>query len=206
MALDAELRTKTGTGASKKARNEGKIPVSLYGGDLEATSLLVNRREFEALLKKEGSNAVFDVNYDGKTQKVILKNFEKAALADQFYSVDLAAISADQKLQVEIPLVLVNAETIKEGIVELVMNTVEVETAPDTIPNSFEIDVTGMEIGDSKSIADLEVPAGVEVLVESEETIVSVSVPSEEPEETDSEEAAEPEVIGEEQEDSESEE
>ncbi|EHR36547.1 50S ribosomal protein L25 [Facklamia languida] len=206
MALDAELRTKTGTGASKKARNEGKIPVSLYGGDLEATSLLVNRREFEALLKKEGSNAVFDVNYDGKTQKVILKNFEKAALADQFYSVDLAAISADQKLQVEIPLVLVNAETIKEGIVELVMNTVEVETAPDTIPNSFEIDVTGMEIGDSKSIADLEVPAGVEVLVESEETIVSVSAPSEEPEETDSEEAAEPEVIGEEQEDSESEE
>ena len=206
MALDTELRTKTGTGASKKARNEGKIPVSLYGGDLEATSLLVNRREFEALLKKEGSNAVFDVNYDGKTQKVILKNFEKAALADQFYSVDLAAISADQKLQVEIPLVLVNAETIKEGIVELVMNTVEVETAPDTIPNSFEIDVTGMEIGDSKSIADLEVPAGVEVLVESEETIVSVSAPSEEPEETDSEEAAEPEVIGEEQEDSESEE
>ena len=206
MALDAELRTKTGTGASKKARNEGKIPVSLYGGDLEATSLLVNRREFEALLKKEGSNAVFDVNYDGKTQKVILKDFEKAALADQFYSVDLAAISADQKLQVEIPLVLVNAETIKEGIVELVMNAVEVETAPDTIPNSFEIDVTGMEIGDSKSIADLEVPAGVEVLVESEETIVSVSAPSEEPEETDSEEAAEPEVIGEEQEDSESEE
>lgn len=206
MALDAELRTKTGTGASKKARNEGKIPVSLYGGDLEATSLLVNRREFEALLKKEGSNAVFDVNYDGKTQKVILKNFEKAALADQFYSVDLAAISADQKLQVEIPLVLVNAETIKEGIVELVMNTVEVETAPDMIPNSFEIDVTGMEIGDSKSIADLEVPAGVEVLVESEETIVSVSAPSEEPEETDSEEEAEPEVIGEEQEDSESEE
>ncbi|MGX7141055.1 50S ribosomal protein L25 [Facklamia languida] len=206
MALDAELRTKTGTGASKKARNEGKIPVSLYGGDLEATSLLVNRREFEALLKKEGSNAVFDVNYDGKTQKVILKNFEKAALADQFYSVDLAAISADQKLQVEIPLVLVNAETIKEGIVELVMNAVEVETAPDTIPNSFEIDVTGMEIGDSKSIADLEVPAGVELLVDSEETIVSVSAPSEEPEETDSEEEAEPEVIGEEQEDSESEE
>ena len=204
MALDAELRTKTGTGASKKARNEGKIPVSLYGGDLEATSLLVNRREFEALLKKEGSNAVFDVNYDGKTQKVILKNFEKAALADQFYSVDLEAISADQKLQVEIPLVLVNAETVKEGIVELVMNTVEVETAPDTIPNSFEIDVTGMEIGDSKSIADLEVPAGVEVLVDSEETIVSVAAPTEEPEETDSEEEAEPEVIGEEKEDSES--
>ena len=204
MALDAELRTKTGTGASKKARNEGKIPVSLYGGDLEATSLLVNRREFEALLKKEGSNAVFDVDYDGKTQKVILKNFEKAALADQFYSVDLEAISADQKLQVEIPLVLVNAETVKEGIVELVMNTVEVETAPDTIPNSFEIDVTGMEIGDSKSIADLEVPAGVEVLVDSEETIVSVAAPTEEPEETDSEEEAEPEVIGEEKEDSES--
>lgn len=197
MSIKAELRTKTGTGASKQARREGKIPATLYGKEVEATSLLVSAREFEALLKAEGSNAVFDVEFDGKTQQVILKDFEKASLKDHFYSIDLEAISANQKLQVEVPLVLLNEETVKVGIVAQVFNTIEVETTPANIPNAFEIDVKGMEIGDTKSISDLEVPAGVEILEDAEETIVSVIAPTEEPAEDEESEAAEPEVIGE---------
>ncbi|GAB7231950.1 MULTISPECIES: 50S ribosomal protein L25 [Facklamia] len=197
MSIKAELRTKTGTGASKQARREGKIPATLYGKEVEATSLLVSAREFEALLKAEGSNAVFDVEFDGKTQQVILKDFEKASLKDHFYSIDLEAISANQKLQVEVPLVLLNEETVKVGIVAQVFNTIEIETTPANIPNAFEIDVKGMEIGDTKSICDLEVPAGVEILEDAEETIVSVIAPTEEPAEDEESEAAEPEVIGE---------
>lgn len=197
MSIKAELRTKTGTGASKQARREGKIPATLYGKEVEATSLLVSAREFEALLKAEGSNAVFDVEFDGKTQQVILKGFEKASLKDHFYSIDLEAISANQKLQVEVPLVLLNEETVKVGIVAQVFNTIEIETTPANIPNAFEIDVKGMEIGDTKSISDLELPAGVEILEDAEETIVSVIAPTEEPAEDEESEAAEPEVIGE---------
>ncbi|MHB0808521.1 MAG: 50S ribosomal protein L25 [Facklamia hominis] len=197
MSIKAELRTKTGTGASKQARREGKIPATLYGKEVEATSLLVSAREFEALLKAEGSNAVFDVEFDGKTQQVILKDFEKASLKDHFYSIDLEAISANQKLQVEVPLVLLNEETVKVGIVAQVFNTIEIETTPANIPNAFEIDVKGMEIGDTKSISDLELPAGVEILEDAEETIVSVIAPTEEPAEDEESEAAEPEVIGE---------
>lgn len=197
MSIKAELRTKTGTGASKQARREGKIPATLYGKEVEATSLLVSAREFEALLKAEGSNAVFDVEFDGKTQQVILKDFEKASLKDHFYSIDLEAISANQKLQVEVPLVLLNEETVKVGIVAQVFNTIEIETTPANIPNAFEIDVKGMEIGDTKSISDLEVPVGVEILEDAEETIVSVIAPTEEPAEDEESEAAEPEVIGE---------
>lgn len=195
MAIKAELRTKTGTSASRKARQEGLIPVSLYGTDFDALSLTINRRDFEALLKKEGSNAVFDLEYDGKTQKVWIKSFDKASLKDLFYNLDLEAISADQKLTVEVPLYLLNEETIKEGIVELIANTIQVETTPDNIPSSFEIDVEGSVIGDVKTVADLVVPENVVILDESDRTIVSVSAPTEEPVETD-EEVAEPEVIG----------
>lgn len=195
MAIKAELRTKTGTSASRKARQEGLIPVSLYGTDFDALSLTINRRDFEALLKKEGSNAVFDLEYDGKTQKVWIKSFDKASLKDLFYNLDLEAISADQKLTVEVPLYLLNEETVKEGIVELIANTIQVETTPDNIPSSFEIDVEGSVIGDVKTIADLVVPENVVILDESDRTIVSVSAPTEEPVETD-EEVAEPEVIG----------
>ncbi|MGO4927151.1 50S ribosomal protein L25 [Fundicoccus sp. Sow4_D5] len=195
MAIKAELRTKTGTSASRKARQEGLIPVSLYGTDFDALSLTINRREFEALLKKEGANAVFDLAFDGKTQKVWIKSFAKASLQDTFYSLDLEAISANQKLTVEVPLYLVNEETVQEGIVELIANTIQVETTPDNIPSSFEIDVKGAVIGDVKTVSDLVVPENVTVLDEADRTIVSVSAPTEEPVESD-EEVAEPEVIG----------
>lgn len=199
MNLNAELRTTTGSNDSRKVRREGKIPTSLYGKEIEAVSLLVERKDFENLLKKEGSNAVFELVYDGNTQKVWIKDFERAALKDEIYNLELEAISAGQKLTVDIPLRLLNAETVEEGIVELVQNTISVETSPDNIPNSFELDVTGLEIGDVRTIADLEVPADIEILDEMDATIVTVSAPVEEPEETDEEvEVLEPEVIGEE--------
>lgn len=204
MNLKAELREKTGSSASRKARNEGKIPVSLYGKSLEATSLLVNRRDFEALLKAEGTNAVFDLDYNGGTQKVWLKDYERAALKDVVYSVDLEAISADQTLTVEVPLFLVNEEEVEEGIVEIIENLITVETKPDSIPQSLEVDVKDLVIGDTLTVADLTVPEGVEVMMESDVTIVSVSVPTEEAEEVDPDaEAAEPEVIGESEEEAE---
>lgn len=194
MNLKAELRTETGSSASRKARREGKIPVSMYGKDFEAVSLLVNRREFETILRKEGANAVFNVEFDGKTQQVWIKDFAPAALEDIIYSVDFEAISANQKLEVEVPLYLVNAENVQSGIVELVEQVILVETIPANIPASFELDVKDLEIGDVLTVADLTVPADVTVLLESDHTIVAVSAPSEE---TAGDEAAEPEVIGE---------
>lgn len=198
MNLKAELRTTTGTSASRKARQEGKIPVVMYSKGEETQSLLIDRREFENILKKEGVNAVFNVDIDGKSQQVLIKDFVKASLKDEFYSVDLQAVSADDKLQVEIPVVLVNEESVKEGIVDLTLTTVLVETTPANIPSSFEVDVKGMEIGDVKYASDLEMPANVELVTDAEESLVSVVAPTEEPEETtDEDEVAEPEVIGE---------
>lgn len=199
MKLAAELRTETGTSASRRARRQGLIPVSMYGKEGEAKSLLINARDFEAILRKEGSNAVFDLDLDGQTQRVWVKDYEKAALSNDFYSVDLEAISANQKLEVEIPLVIVNEETVKVGIVETVMNTILVEAPASDIPQAIEFDVTGMEIGDSKAVSDLEVPANVTILAEEDQTVISVSAPTEEPEEDEEteDEVAEPEVIGE---------
>ncbi|MFL2128356.1 MAG: 50S ribosomal protein L25 [Ruoffia tabacinasalis] len=197
MNLKAELRETTGSSASRKARAEGKVPVSLYGKTVEATSLLVDRRDFEALLKEEGTNAVFNLDFNGGTQKVWLKDYERAALKDEMYSIDLEAISADQTLTVEIPLYVVNDETIEEGIVEIVENEITVETKPDTIPQYFEVDVKGLEIGDTLTVADIALPEGVEIMMENDATIVSISIPTEEAEDVDpDEEAAEPEVIG----------
>lgn len=202
MKLNAKLRTELGTSASRRDRRAGLVPVSMYGEGKEAVSLLVDRREFEKLLKTEGENAVFDVEYDGKSQTVFMKSFERAALKDVIYDIELQAISADQRLEVEVPVHVVNDDTIKVGIVNLVRDVVLVSAKATNIPANFTLDVEGMEIGDLRSMSDLELPEGVESLEEADETIVTVTAPEEEPEEVDPDaEVAEPEVIGETEED-----
>ena len=199
MKLSAELRKQTGTNSSRQLRKAGKVPVTLYGSSVETTSLAVDAREFEALLKKEGQNAVFNLEFDGKTQQVLVKSFEKAALKDVFYTVDFQAVSANEKLQVEVPLVLLNVDTVKEGVVDQVTNMVLVESKPADIPSAIEFDVTGLQIGDVATAADLTLPKGVELLTDVETTVVSIAVPTVITEEDEaSEEAAEPALVGEE--------
>lgn len=202
MKLNAKLRTEVGTGAARRDRRAGLIPVSMYGEGKEAVSLVVDRREFENLLRAEGENAVFEVEYDGNSQTVFMKSFQRAALQDLIYDVELQAISADQRLEVEIPVQIINDNTLKVGVVNLVRDTVLVSAKATDIPSHFKIDVEGMEIGDLRDMSDLELPEGVESLEEADETVVTVTAPEEEPEEVDPDaEVAEPEVIGESDED-----
>ncbi|SDI32972.1 50S ribosomal protein L25 [Dolosicoccus paucivorans] len=197
MKLNAKLRTEVGTGAARRDRRAGLVPVSMYGEGKEAVSLLVDRREFENLLRTEGENAVFEVEYDGNTQTVFMKSFERAALKDVIYDIELQAISADQRLEVEVPVHVINDDTIKVGIVNLVRDAVLVSAKATAIPSHFTVDVEGMEIGDLRAMSDLELPEGVESLEEADETVVTVTAPEEEPEDVDPDaEVAEPEVIG----------
>ncbi|MGX7349631.1 50S ribosomal protein L25 [Dolosicoccus paucivorans] len=198
MKLNAKLRTEVGTGAARRDRRAGLVPVSMYGEGKEAVSLLVDRRKFENLLRTEGENAVFEVEYDGNTQTVFMKSFERAALKDVIYDIELQAISADQRLEVEVPVHVINDDTIKVGIVNLVRDAVLVSAKATAIPSHFTVDVEGMEIGDLRAMSDLELPEGVESLEEADETVVTVTAPEEEPEDVDPDaEVSEPEVIGE---------
>ncbi|MDZ7835890.1 MAG: hypothetical protein U5K84_11780 [Alkalibacterium sp.] len=81
MKLTATKRTETGTSASRRAREEGKIPAAIYGKEVDTVSVLVDRKEFEMLLREVGTNGVFDVEVDGDdTYHVFVKEKTNAAL------------------------------------------------------------------------------------------------------------------------------
>lgn len=88
MALQASLRDKVGTGSAKKVREAGLVPATLYGKGAEPVSLTVVRRELDVVLKNQGLAQAFELDVDGKVQNVVIKAVEKAALADEIYSVD----------------------------------------------------------------------------------------------------------------------
>lgn len=201
MKLHAEKRVKVGTSASKQARAENKIPAVVYGKDFEATPVLIDTKELEDLVREMGRNAVFEIDIDGRSQQVLIKNVDRSALKPELYNVELQAITKGQRVTVLVPVVLEGSEEIKEGILTQALNELEVEVLPAEIPAEITVDVKDMVIGDVLTVEEMSIPENVEVLTEKDTTVAVVSAPQleEEPEEGADVDAAtpEPEVIGE---------
>lgn len=201
MKLKAQKRERLGTSASKQARNDNKVPATIFGSDMEAQSVLIDRKEFDELLRELGRNAVFNIDLDGEETQVLIKNIDLSALKPEIYNVELNALTKGQKVTVPVTIVLEGLEDIKEGVVTQTLNEVEVETDPLDIPTEITLNVSDLVIGDTVVVSDLKVPENVTVLAEAEETVVVVAAPRVEEEPTDGDaEVAEPEVIGEKEE------
>lgn len=198
MKLTAQKRERVGSSASKKARVENKVPAVIYGKEFDATSVLVDRKQFEDLLRELGRNAVFNVDVDGKETQVMIKNIDHSHIKPELYNVELQALKEGQTVTVEVTINLVGAENIKEGVFTQTLNELEIETVATDIPQEITVELGEMAIGDTLTVGELKVPAGVTVLTDAETTVAVLSAPSVEEETTD--EAAEPEVIGEEKE------
>lgn len=205
MKLTATKRTETGTSASRRAREEGKIPAAIYGREVDTVSVLLDRKDFEMTLREVGSNGVFDVEVDGDTYHVFVKEKTNAALKPEIYHVDLLAFTKGQKVNMTIPVYITGEEAISEGIVSQSISELEVSVAPAEAPSEFTVDVSEMEIGDTKHVSDIAIDDSIELLSDTDSTVVSVSAPQieEEPEPTADDEMPEPEVIGEDKDDSE---
>ncbi|WP_423189230.1 50S ribosomal protein L25 [Alkalibacterium sp. f15] len=208
MKLSATKRTETGTSASKRAREEGKIPAAIYGKELDTVSVLIDRKEFEMTLREVGANGVFDVEVDGDIHQVFVKDKTSAALKKEIYHVDLLAFTKGQKVNMTIPVYIIGEEEIEVGVVSQSISELEVNVAPAEAPSDFTIDVSAMEIGDSKHVSDIEIDDKIELLTDVELTVVSVSAPQieEEPETAADDEMPEPELIGEDKDEEDSEE
>lgn len=201
MKLKAQKRERLGTSASKQARNDNKVPATIFGSDMEAQSVLIDRKEFDELLRELGRNAVFNIDLDGEETQVLIKNIDLSALKPEIYNVELNALTKGQKVTVPVTIVLEGLEDVKEGVVTQTLNEVEVETDPLDIPTEITLNISDLVIGDTVVVSDLKVPENVTVLAEAEETVVVVAAPRVEEEPTDGDaEVAEPEVIGEKEE------
>ncbi|MEY8291091.1 50S ribosomal protein L25 [Carnobacteriaceae bacterium 52-44] len=202
MKIVAETRAKTGTSASKQARAAGKLPAVIYGKSVESLPVLVDLKEFEDAIREVGSNGVFTLEVDGESYQVFVKEYSYFATKPSLYHVDLQAFTAGEKVDMTIPVYVEGEEEIAEGILSQSISEIEIEIAPEDAPNHFTIDVSSLEIGDSLTVADIEIPENAELLSETDETVVSVSAPEDisadlETEDTATDVMPEPEVIGE---------
>lgn len=201
MKFTAQSRGTAGTSAAKQLRKDALVPGTIYGGSEEPVNITMVKADVEQIQRELGLNSVFDLSVDGgAAQTVFVRNIDHAAIKPLIYNISLQAIKAGQKLEMPIALQVINEDQIadKTGIVALNSFEINVIVDPSKAPEALTIDVAGKEIGYQVTVADLDIPAGIEVLDNPEEVVLSINPPQEEVEEAAAEaETAEPEVIGE---------
>ncbi len=210
-SIEAELRTETGKGAARRIRRSGLIPGVVYGRGNEPRSIKVDPLDIEKLLQ---SNAIFDLTFvgeDGEESTVIIKDYQKDVIKQNLLHVDFQFISMDEKITVSVPMHLEGeAVGVRDGgVLQQLLREIDIDVLPSEIPEEITIDISELEVGESLSVADLELPETIDLVTDSDEVIVTVVTPTElieEDEEEEEDEFLEPEVIGEEDEEEEGEE
>ena len=166
--LDAVLRTDSGKGASRRLRRTGKVPAIVYGGTGEPVSVSLAENQLVRNLQEEQFySSIIDLNIDGSTEKVILRDLQRHPARPIVLHADLVRINAKEKISVVVQLHFVNEEAcygVKQdgGKVTKAMMNLEVNCLPGNIPEFVEVDVEALKLGESIHISDLSLPEGVE--------------------------------------------
>jgi large subunit ribosomal protein L25 len=196
--LKAETRARSGSGVLKQLRREGLLPSVIYGKDFENINLKIDAKTFRDLLAKSSSDSiVVNLEIDGKESRMaFLKDVQYDALTGTALHADFRAIDAKTTITASIPVVLHGtAAGVKAGgVVDQQVHSIEITCLPGDLPESIDIDIESLELGNSIHVGETKLPSGVTSTLNEDVVIVTIGKPaaaiSEEAAGGESEEAA----------------
>jgi large subunit ribosomal protein L25 len=171
--LTASVRTVTGKGASRRARREGKVPAVLYGHGTDPQHLEIDARDFAAVLRHSGTNAVLSLDIEGTEQLALTKSLEIHPIRRNIQHADLLVVRRGEKVSVEVNVV-VEGEAIPGTLVTQEANTLEIESDVQAIPEQIVVSVGGAEAGTQFTAGQIELPKGVALITDPEALVVNV--------------------------------
>lgn len=180
--LHVNTREEKGKELNKKLRSEGLVPAVVYKKGSETVSLKIDRKNLLKVLHTEaGENVIIKLFIDGVKKGgeriVVIKELQRNPVKDSLVHIDFNEISLTEALKVKVPLVLKGeAVGVKQegGVLQQNVWEVEVECLPTNIPEKIEVDVSGLKLGDSLALKDVNPPEGVKILDDLESIIFSV--------------------------------
>ncbi|WP_277586852.1 50S ribosomal protein L25/general stress protein Ctc [Psychrobacillus antarcticus] len=172
-----------------KLRNSGFIPAVVYGYQLETQSIAVNEKDFTKTLREVGRNGVMKLDVDGKSVNVVLNDYQMNVLKGQIIHADFLAINMKEELEVNVAVNLTGTSVgVSEGgMLQQPNREVTVTVKPSDIPDSIDIDVSGMAIGDILNVADVREKIDFHIMNEDDYTLATVTAPRVEEETEDTE-------------------
>ena len=186
-ALVVEERSGTGKSVTRKLRAAGRIPAVLYGPGKAGRSVSVDPRALETVLRASGSgmNTLIDLQLGGESSVVLVKEIQKDPVRGHYLHADLYEVDLQKRIEVSVPLSFVGKAPGVEmgGILDHPLREVSLECLPRAIPDSIEVDVSALDLGDSIHVRELQLPADTVMLSDPDLAVASVVAPKAEEEE-----------------------
>jgi large subunit ribosomal protein L25 len=198
--LKTNSRTAVGNGPARRLRQKGQIPAVLYGPGTDSVLLSVNISDIDRILKKGRIgqvllNLVIPNNGETTNKTVMVKELQLHPVSRNYLHMDFYEVAMDRKIMVNVPVVTTGKAKGVEigGILQIIRRELEVQCLPLNVPDSIEIDITDLDIGDSIHVGDISRQNDVEFLDDENFTVVTIVSPKVE-EEAEAEEEAEEEA------------
>ena len=194
--LNLEVRESTGKGVARKLRAKGRIPGVCYGAGADTVPIALDPSTLERALRASaaGLNTLFGVQGGGAFhgKSVLIKELQRDPVQRNLLHADFYAVDLTKEIEVKVPLHLTGtaAGLMNGGIVDHQLREIEIKCLPTAIPESFSLDVTALNVGDSLHVRDIALPEGVTLVSDPGLGVVSVVIPAKAEEEVAAEAAA----------------
>lgn len=184
ISFTAEKRERAGKGVARALRREGLVPAVIYGDNKEPEGVSLSRKDFTNLYNTGRlMSTLLDIEVDGKKTRVLTRDLQLHPVRDDIMHADFLRLSKGTKIAVEVQVVFLNEDTCPGlktgGVLNVVRYTVELNCPADSIPDSIEVDLASVNMGDSVHISDITLPDGVvPVISDRDFTIATIAVPA----------------------------
>jgi large subunit ribosomal protein L25 len=203
--VQAKVREGRGKNDARRARRDGMVPITVYGGGAETVAAVAPLSDLAAILRSEaGRNTIFTIEVEGVgASEVMFHDRQIDPVRGRLMHADLTRLVKGQKIEVTVPLHLIG-EPIgvkeKQGVLEQIVREIEIRCEPREIPDSLDVDVSNLDVHDVLHVSDIPVSAAIEILMDAELVIATIGIVKEEEiapaPVVEGEEPVEPEVIG----------
>ncbi|MEU6564136.1 50S ribosomal protein L25/general stress protein Ctc [Nocardia nova] len=173
--LEATTRTEFGKGAARRTRRDGNVPAVLYGHGEAPKHVSVNAQAFAAILREHGTNAIVDLQIDGKKQLAMTKSVVVHPIRRYIEHADLLIVKRGEKVVVDVPVTL-SGDAAPGTLVTQEITTLSVEADALKLPESIEVSVEGVEAGTQITAGQIELPKGSTLAGDPEQLIVNIIV------------------------------
>lgn len=193
--LKADVRERTGKGAARALRREGKIPAVIYGDNKPPIAIVVPQKEVSLALYGGGFKTnTWEIEVGGEKITTLARDYQLEPVKDKLIHVDFLRVSARSRVAVDVPVAIVGEDECpglkeQDGVLELVSHTVNVEASATRIPDAIEVSVAGLSVGATIQNTDVTLPSGVNWTTEEAFPIATLTAPTVAPAEEEAEEA-----------------
>ncbi|MFF2158926.1 50S ribosomal protein L25/general stress protein Ctc [Paenibacillus chitinolyticus] len=192
VALKGNTRTNATKSEAKQLRRQGKVPGVVYGKTTDSLTVVLERKELVPLLRSH-PNAVIDLNIEGVGKRpVLISGVQRDSLSQDVIHIDFHQINMNEPVKATVAVEIVGeAAGVKEGgILQVETAQLDVRCLPSDLPDSVQVDISNLGIGENILVSDLKLPENVEVKTEAQDVVVTVLQPQKEVEETTADEPA----------------